>query len=268
MSKDTLKGFQDADHAADSENLFRFLDAADSMAFVQVCKRQMLDLCPVQEGHYILDVGCGVGHEVQRMAQGVGQSGRVVGIDHNESMIAEAQRRAKGSSFPVEFYVGDAERLDFDRDSFDLSRSERVIEYLENPQQMLAEMVRVVRPGGAIINFDFDYDGFILDAADRESMRRMKQAIFDSVPSGGIGSQLPRLYHQLGMQDIQIIPQVFTPPYFVYERLSRGTLEKTMKAEKISTSELEAWWRDLEQANQDGRFFAAYLGFIVSGRKP
>ena len=268
MSHNTLNGFQNPSQTTESENLFRFLDAADAMAFVQDCKQKMLALGPVQSGDHVLDVGCGLGHEVIRLAQTVGENGRVVGIDQNPMMIAEAQRRAADIAYPLEFQVGDGHRLNFETESFDLCRAERVIEYVKNPQQMLAEMVRVVRPGGAVVIFDFDYDGVVVAGGDRDLMRRMKQPIFDSVPHGGIGSQLPHLYRQVGLQEIQVVPHAFTPSYFVYERLARGPLEQALQSGIISQTEFESWWQAVEQANQEGRFFSAYLGFVVSGRKP
>ena len=54
----------------------------------------MLDLCPVGAGARVLDVGCGLGHELMRLAPQVGRGGRIVGVDASPSMVAEARRRA------------------------------------------------------------------------------------------------------------------------------------------------------------------------------
>jgi len=84
------QGFQDTDQIVDVAATFRWLDRADGHPLIQDVKRRMFDLCPVREGDSVLDVGCGVGHEALRLAQRVGPRGRIVGIDRNPPMIAEA----------------------------------------------------------------------------------------------------------------------------------------------------------------------------------
>ena len=65
--------------------------------------------------------------------------------------------------------IGDARRLDFDAQSFDLCRTERVLMYVDQPEQVLDEMLRVLRPGGMLAFFEFDYEAMIVDAPDRRS---------------------------------------------------------------------------------------------------
>ena len=266
--QDIFKGFQDVNKATEGESYFQVLDGMEALDCVQECKRRMLELCPVREGDRVLDVGCGVGHEVQRLAQRVGQSGRVVGIDLGESIIAEANRRAARQSLSLEIKVGDVCQLDFAADSFDLCRAERVLIFLEDLQQALNEMVRVVRPGGHLVLFDFDHDGFVLEHSDQALFRRIKDLLFDAVPNGAMPRQMPGLLRETGLTDIRVVPQVCMCPYPLWRNLARGTLVKGMGAGKISAPELERWWSELDEADQQGRFFEASLGFIVVGRKP
>ena len=56
VSQETLKAFQDVRTAPHTGDLFRFLDMADSMEFIQTCKHHMIELCPVQEGDRVLGV--------------------------------------------------------------------------------------------------------------------------------------------------------------------------------------------------------------------
>ena len=172
--QDVFKGFREPNQGAEGESLVRFLDGSDKLDFVQEYRRRMLDLCPVHDGDHVLDIGCGAGHEVRHLAERVGWNGRVVGIDQGEPTIAEAKRRAAGQSLPVEFLVADAGQLDFTSHSFNLCRAERVLLFVEDPRRVLNEMVRVVRPGGCVVIFDFDHDGFVLDHSDQSLFHRIK----------------------------------------------------------------------------------------------
>jgi hypothetical protein len=53
----------------------------------------------------------------------------------------------------------------------------------------------------------------------------------------------------------------------VYKSVAGGTLEEAVHAGDISSVDVSRWWADLEKLNQEDNFFAAFLGFIVSGRK-
>ena len=246
----------------------QFLDGADSLEFIQDCKRKMRALCPALPGQHVLDVGCGVGQEVRTLATAVGAQGRVVGVDLGEAIIGEARQRFAASGLPVEFRVGNAGGLDFPDDSFDLSRAERVIEYVDDPRAMLAEMVRVVRPGGSVLLFDFDYRGSIVDASDRVLSARIDQMVIASVPNGEIGAQLPRLCRAVGLENIRVLPQVYSVPFFVYEAMTKSAMQDAVAAGTLSAEEFRRWWDELETAERNRQFFATFSGFVVTGRKP
>ena len=107
------QGFQATDQPADTEAIFGWLDRMNGSPLILQVKRRMLEVRPVGEGDQVLDVGCGLGHEVFRLAELVGPQGRVTGIDANSAMITEARRRAAGLTLPIAFEVGDARRCRF-----------------------------------------------------------------------------------------------------------------------------------------------------------
>ena len=160
------QGFQSAGQPSDSEATFRWLDRMDGNPLIQQVKRQMLEVCPVREGDHVLDLGCGLGHEARRLAEVVGPRGRVVGIDANPVMIAEARQRDADPTLPIAFEVGDAHHVDLPGDMFDLCRTERVLRYLDSPEAAVGEMGRLARPGGSVLAFDFDSDQTVVDAPD------------------------------------------------------------------------------------------------------
>ena len=266
------QGFQVRGQSADDGATFRWLDRADGHPLAREVKQHMLEMCPVRPRDEVLDVGCGLGHEVMRLAERVGPGGRAVGIDANPSMVAEAQRRAAALTFPIEFDLGDAHDLDFPDGVFDLCRTERVLRYLEAPDRVLQEMARVVRPGGNVVAFDFDSDQTVVDAPDSTLARRIAQVLDAAVPHPWVGRQLSRLFQNVGLVDVRVVPHVVVLTgaggFAMYEQLGRGTIARAVDAGQITSDHAATWWEGLEQAAAEGTFFWANLGFIAQGRKP
>jgi ubiquinone/menaquinone biosynthesis C-methylase UbiE len=265
------QGFQQTGESGGTEAVFRWLDGADESPLIQRVKRRMLEVCPVGQGDQVLDVGCGLGHEVRRLAQLVGPQGRVAGIDANPAMITEARRRGAGLALPIGFEVGDAHQVSFPDDSFDLCRTERVLRYVDRPQAVLAEMVRLTRPGGSVLAFDFDSDQTVVDASDPVLVRRIAEVLDAAVPHPWIGRQLFGLFQRAGLRDVRVVPHALcfsgAAGFAVYQRLNRGTIDRAVQAGQASAGDAAAWWTDLERAAEAGTFFSAVLGFIAAGHK-
>lgn len=162
--------------------------------------------------------------------------------------------------------IGDARRLDFDAQSFDLCRTERVLMYVDQPEQVLDEMLRVLRPGGMLAFFEFDYEAMIVDAPDRAFTRRVTRLVADSVPSPWIGRQLPRLLRERGVRELRVIPHMILTPYAMYCRVVSGTIAQGVQSGQLRSAELNMWWQALEQAEASGHFFAGVHGFLLCGR--
>ena len=154
----------------------------------------MVERAALTSGESVLDAGCGPGDDLFDMVEHVGPGGRLVGLDASEVMIAEARRRAAQRSLPITFEVGEATALPFPDATFDVCRAARLLEHLPDPRGALSEMVRVTRPGGRIVVFDFDWDTLIIDHPDKETTRTVVLTYSDSIQNGWIGRQLPRLF--------------------------------------------------------------------------
>lgn len=265
------QSFQNSAPSIEVEATFAWLDRIDAHPLTQEIKRRMSELSPVEAGDRVLDVGCGLGHELARLAERVGRRGRAVGIDANPAMIAEAQRRAAEAWFPSQYEVGDAHELDFADDMFDLCRTERVLRYLRDPQAAVREMARVTRPGGSVLAFDFDSDQTIVDAPDRSLTRRVAEVLDAAVPNPWIGRQMYAVFRRVGLADVRIVPHTVVltgaDGFAMYRELNQGTIARAIQRGQITPPEAEAWWAGLEQAADTNRFFSVNLGFIVAGRK-
>jgi arsenite methyltransferase len=136
--------------------------------------REMLEL---RAGERVLDVGVGPGFLAAEMAAEVGPDGRVCGVDPSGSMLAIARTRsARPGSAPVELRPGDANHLPYPDASFDVATSTQVLEYVEDIPGALAELRRVLRPGGRVLLLDTDWDSVVWHSSDRERMRRILTA--------------------------------------------------------------------------------------------
>ncbi len=109
----TASGFDHVDASSDPEHFVRYLEYTTGIASLKALKLWSYRLLELPAGASVLDVGCGLGQDVQALAQLVGPGGRAVGVDSRATMIAEARQRAFGSGLLVEFVAGQAERLEF-----------------------------------------------------------------------------------------------------------------------------------------------------------
>lgn len=111
---------------------------------------ELVELCDIGEGKYVLDVGCGVGVTPSFIAKRYGC--KVVGVDISEAMIKRSRERAKraGVEDRVEFRVADAQDLPFDDGLFDAVITESVTAFPDDKQRAVNEYARVTKPGGYI----------------------------------------------------------------------------------------------------------------------
>ena len=102
-------------------------------------------------GEDVLDVGSGAGLDSLVAAQMVGPEGSVTGLDMTPEMLAKARESARELGLDnVRFLEGEAERLPFADESFDVAISNGVIDLIPDKDAVFAELHRVLRPGGRI----------------------------------------------------------------------------------------------------------------------
>jgi len=255
--------------ASDPGFVIRYLDAGNALPGIRLLKRVVVEQLRLRPGQRLLELGCGAGDDARASARQVGRRGHVLGIDAMPSLIAEATRRSDGDGLPCAFQVGDALALAVEDESFDCCRIERLLMHVHGePAQVLAEVARVLRPGGRAVVFDFDWDGFVIDGAERELTRRVVRSFSDGIHNGWVGSALPRLLSGAGFTDVRIQPHGVAIPYDFFGWLLSGHLDEALAAGRFTPQELIGWWDQLDQAHAGEGFFAAVLGFVATGTKP
>jgi len=134
-------------------------EIADRWSAGQVLRQQifgaatetMLDVASVQPGNRVLDVAAGTGEQTLIAARRVGPLGYVLAADISASMLDVASEAARKEGLTnVETRVMNAENLALDADSFDAVICRIALMLFPNPANALAEMRRVVKPGGKV----------------------------------------------------------------------------------------------------------------------
>lgn len=105
----------------------------------------------LEPGEVVLDLGCGAGIDTLVAAFGVGPAGRVIGLDMTPEMVDRARRNASVAGVgQVEIHAGLIEELPLPDDSVDVVISNGVLNLSTRKSRVLAEALRVLRPGGRV----------------------------------------------------------------------------------------------------------------------
>lgn len=119
-------------------------------------EQKIIEQASLQPGETVLDIGCGTGTLALAACAKVGPTGRVTGIDPGPKQINRARSKARRAGYSINFQVGVIEQLAFPDRSFDVVINTFVMHMLpeELKRQGLAEIARVLKPGGRLLIVD------------------------------------------------------------------------------------------------------------------
>ncbi len=254
-----------------------YVDAAylDAVArLLAPSKQRSYKLMRLQPGHKVLDLGCGPGTDTLPLADFVGASGEVHGVDHDAQMVLQANQRAQaaGVAARVVHRQADAAALPWPNDFFDSCRSERVFQHLPDADRALAEMVRVTRPGGWVVVVDADWASFTIDSDEPELERRLVRFhVEHSMHNPFAGRTLRRLFSRQQLQELTLVvlPVVLTDCALARKMLRLDHIaQEAQAAGVIDADELGRWQASLDRSASTDGFFASTNGVTLAGRKP
>jgi ubiquinone/menaquinone biosynthesis C-methylase UbiE len=182
-------------------------------------------------------------------------------------MLEQAKRRSAAYS-QVSVRAGDAHDLPLDDASIDRARTDRVLQHLRDPRQALAELRRVVRPGGLVALADPDWDTLAIDAVDTATSRAYTRYIVsDLVRNADIGRQLGRLLTDAGFEVVAIEATVaMFRDYHQAEAVLRmpAVAQHAWQSGTLDEASARAGLTSLT----NGPFLAAVTFFTAIGRVP
>jgi SAM-dependent methyltransferase len=169
----------------------------------------MLDRIGVQPGWTCLDLGCGPRGITDLLSKRAGPSGRVVGVDKDQDFLAYARAHAPSN---VEFQHGDAYASGLPDGQFDLVHMRFIASTAGEPEKLLREARRLVRPGGVVALQEPDVATFACHPPHQAWDRLMAAMLAVFAQAGGdiyLARRLFLLAHQAGLADVQYRPFVW-----------------------------------------------------------
>jgi SAM-dependent methyltransferase len=168
---------------------------------------QLLDLIGMEQGASAIDVGCGALGVLHLLRGRVGPHGRVVGLDREPRLLAAAEQLAGARGLEVELVQADATSTGLRSDLFDIVHARTVLVNVSNPAEIIAEMVRVAKPGGVIALQEPDCSCWVCDPP-HPAWEPIRDAVLEAFrrndKDAELGRRAGRLLRDAGLDHVDV----------------------------------------------------------------
>ncbi|MEE8535970.1 MAG: methyltransferase domain-containing protein [Kiloniellales bacterium] len=235
---------------------------------------QMAEAAGLRGGDRVLDVGCGTGVLAREAATAVGPEGRVTGLDINDGMLAVARRLAP----EIDWRQGDAAALPFEDGAFDAVVSQFVLMFVPDRQAAVAEMGRVLAPGGRLavavwVGFDRAPGYAILTEITGRRVGSAAAEVFKAPFALGDEAELAALFHAAGLADIEVRTRDGWARYPSIDHFIRTEVKGSPVDDLLDEAAFQALLEEAREElksfrDEDGRVAIPLDARIVTARKP
>jgi len=189
----------------------------------------LLDQIGVEAGQRVIDIACGPLGVMHLLADRVGSSGEVFGLDREDRMIAMAREVAAERGLPLTLVRGDAAATSFPDGHFDLVHARTLMVNIVNLEEIVSEMLRITRRGGTVALQEPDCAYWVCDPP-HPAWDRLHKAFTTTYRVEGrdfaVGRRLGRLLKDGGLHDVSTHAHVFrTRAGDVYQKLLLGVAD-------------------------------------------
>ena len=224
----------------------------------------------------VLSVGCGPGLMLREIAT-LHRSIRGTGLDISSTRVQTAREKNAGNR-QLKFVCGDAQEMQFARNSFDFVYSRMLFQYLQKKEQAMDEIVRVCRPGGTVLLQDLDGQ-LLWNYPEEPALQRTLEQVLGALGKTGfdpfVGRKLFRLAQRAGLENLKVQVECY---HLIAGEPSRQILEQWKLKLDIALPQIAHVLGSERKAQEQIGRFIEYLSrpdtltysnvFTVTGEKP
>jgi ubiquinone/menaquinone biosynthesis C-methylase UbiE len=249
----------------------RNLDRTYATPDIVAQRAAVLALLDLQPGERVVDVGSGPGYLLASMADAVGPAGTVHGVDPSPPMNALARARAS-DRYWVHISEGDALALPLPDRTVDVAVSTQVYEYVADIPAALAELRRVLCPGGRVLLLDTDWDSVVWHVADRARHARVMAAWEEHLAHPRLPRTLAGLLRRAGftVAGQHVIP-LFNPELHedTYSANIMQLIARFVAGRQgVTAEEAQGWSADVRARAAEGEYFFSVNRYCVLAAAP
>ena len=238
----------------------------------------LLDRVGLRPGQSAIDLGCGPRGVLDLLAERVSPGGRVVGMDADPACVAMASEFAAERGLgAVDVLAGDARHTGLPSSTFDVAHTRTLLVTIPEPADVVAEMVRLVKPGGRVASMEFDME-FSLCHPPHPAFTRICEIFTVAFSRNGadpqLGRKVPQMFRDAGLTDVEVEARAPLYPQGHSRRTIRLDLVRAMRPRVLEMGlASEAEFDELDTAARahlaDPRTVVqSGLPFLTWGRKP
>jgi SAM-dependent methyltransferase len=214
-----------------------------------------LDLTAARD---VLALGCGTGVEVRELLRQPSFAGKITAVDISPTLIETGKRIAAQQGFAdrIEWLVEDAQRLGFPDAAFDVVIAHTLISHVPEPDEVIRQAARVVRPGGKVVVFDGDY-ATLTFGTDAEMDNKIISAL---IANPRVLRRLPTMFKEAHLELVDsrgwALTEIGHADFLLAGLQSFSVL--LPKAGAATPEEVEAFVTRQLRASEEGTFFGGY----------
>jgi len=264
-------GFQSIDKVDKQEIYTTCLKYIDELPYFMDIKKETYTLLNLDKAKNVLDIGCGIGKDVYRIAKILPEDSTVTGLDASSYMVKNAQTNIPSElQDKVFFYIADAKALPFSENTFDRCRIDRVLQHISDPLQVIRESYRILKPGGIIVIYDNDWNSFSLSLNEKHINRTICNYWADSFVNGQIAFDLKGYLYTEGFKKVIYIPKTLLLDDFeIADQIYN--LRKTMQYVEyqglLSKKEVDYALAEFMRQTREKSFSCALTSYIIVAQK-
>ncbi|MCI0713909.1 MAG: methyltransferase domain-containing protein [Chloroflexi bacterium] len=217
----------------------------------------------------VLELGCGTGAVTRTLAQWPNVA-QAVGIDPSSVFIGRARKLSQGI-MNLAFFEGDGRSLEFAERTFDVVVIHTALSHVPQPEQMLAEAFRVLRPFGWLAIFDGDYATATVATGNYDPLEACVHAFREHyINDPWIVRRLPQLIYAAGFEPTLIRSHGYVEAPasgYMMTWIDRGA-DALASAGRISQELSEALKAEARHRNATNTWFGHIAFASILGRKP